>query len=490
MKTLDLNKPITANQLNENMFKKFGVKVNFDKYTREELENYRNLLRTKIFQVEQSRGFNANLTDDTYHKDKAMVNLLNTKIKEMLGESKKAKPDFLDLDKDGNKKEPMKKAAKSKKVKEALKGNQDKLDMDHDGKLEKSDFKKLRAKKKVKEGIEHVAELAHHHAAEYAKHHRMGNLEQCGHHKKACEECGGMISHGPMGECYHKHAGIMGGMPYAVKEGGMATPMGAPMGGAPAPAVGGMESRGMGTPEQGAAHNPVLGGQTVGENMKQGDTKRSSTGGTITKTATGLKHTSGKNYSAMNPPPEDKKLEKKKSKVKENQHKVQIARLQYLREDEEEKAKTITAGSDMVNDFTTWMTRVGQYQTKSMIELADQIRQEFGQMESEAFKQAVAPALEQALQALSQTRETISSAVATLAGGGAPTPMGGGMEEPGMDSGAMPPPEDMGGDEFAAADAAAGGSELAGRETREARQLFARKLSEAHSLVRSLSRSK
>jgi hypothetical protein len=496
MKTLDLNKPVTANQLNENMFKKFGVKVNFDKYTREELENYRNLLRTKIFQVEQTRGFNSNLTDDTYHKDKAMVNLLNTRIKEMLGEAKlpmktvngKKVPAFAA---DGKGKNDITKK-KNTKVKEELKGKQTKLDQNHNGKLDADDFKKLRAKKKVKEGIEHVAELAHHHAAEYAKHHRMGNLEQCGHHKKACEECGGMISHGPMGECYHKHAGIMGGMPYGIKEGGMApaAPMGGQMGGAPAPAVGGMESQGMGTPEQGVAHNPVLGGQTVGENMKQGDTKRSSTGGTITKTATGLKHTSGKNYSAMNPPPEDKKLEKKKSKVKENQHKVQIARLQYLREDEEEKAKTITAGSDMVNDFTTWMTRVGQYQTKSMIELADQIRQEFGQMQSEAFKQAVAPALEQALQALSQTRETISSAVATLAGGGAPNPMGGGMEEPGMDSGAMPPPEDMGGDEFAAADAAAGGSELAGRETREARQLFARKLSEAHSLVRSLSRSK
>jgi hypothetical protein len=496
MKTIDLNKPITANQLNENMFKKFGVKVNFDKYTREELENYRNLLRTKIFQVEQTSGFNVSLTDDTYQKDKYMVNLLNTKIKEMLGESKKAKPDFLDMDKDGNKKEPMKKAVKDKKMKEGLKGNQGKLDVDKDGKLEKSDFAKLRAKKKVKESKESAAELSHHHAMEYMKRHRMGDLDHCSHHKKACEELGGSIHHGSAGECYHTHGGIMNGMAYLVKEGGMAAPaapMGAPMGGAPAPAVGGMESQGMGmgTPEQGVAHNPVLGGQqTVGENMKQGDTKKSSTGGTITKTATGLKHTSGKNYSSMNPPPEDKKLEKKKSKVKENQHKVQIARLQYLREDEEEKAKTITAGSDMVNDFTTWMTRVGQYQTKSMIELADQIRQEFGQMESEAFKQAVAPALEQALQALSQTRETISSAVATLASGGTPNPMGdmGGMDA-GMDSGAMPPPE-MGGDEFAAADAASGGSELAGRETREARQLFARKLSEAHSLVRSLSKSK
>jgi hypothetical protein len=31
------------------------------------------------------------------------------------------------------------------------------------------------------------------------------------------------------------------------------------MGGAPATAVGGMESQGLGTPEQGVAHNPVLG---------------------------------------------------------------------------------------------------------------------------------------------------------------------------------------------------------------------------------------
>lgn len=62
-----------------------------------------------------------------------------------------SKPDYLDFDKDGNKKEPMKKALKDKKVKEELKGGQKKLDADKDGKLEKSDFAKLRASKKVKE---------------------------------------------------------------------------------------------------------------------------------------------------------------------------------------------------------------------------------------------------------------------------------------------------------------------------------------------------
>ena len=70
----------------------------------------------------------------------------------------------------------------------------------------------------------------------------------------------------------------------------------------------------------------------------------------------------------------------------------------------------------MVNDFTTWMQRIGQYQTKSMIELADAIRAEFGQAESEAFKNAVAPALSSALDTLTQQREAISHAVAVLAG--------------------------------------------------------------------------
>ena len=58
---------------------------------------------------------------------------------------KKAKPDFLDMDKDGNKKEPMKKALKDKKVKEAAKP--DFLDMDKDGN-KKEPMKKAVADKK------------------------------------------------------------------------------------------------------------------------------------------------------------------------------------------------------------------------------------------------------------------------------------------------------------------------------------------------------
>ena len=58
MNTNDLASPVTAAQLNENMYKKFGVKINFDKYTREQLEDYRNLLRSKTYHAETKANFN------------------------------------------------------------------------------------------------------------------------------------------------------------------------------------------------------------------------------------------------------------------------------------------------------------------------------------------------------------------------------------------------------------------------------------------------
>jgi hypothetical protein len=67
MRTNDFTSPISSKQLNESMFKKFGVKVNFDKYDREQLENYRNLLRTKMHQVETKSNFNALLSNESYH---------------------------------------------------------------------------------------------------------------------------------------------------------------------------------------------------------------------------------------------------------------------------------------------------------------------------------------------------------------------------------------------------------------------------------------
>ena len=183
MKTTDFNKTMTSSHLNENLEKQFGARVNLEKYGREQLEDFRNKLRTRIFQHEGAAKFNDLLTNETYQKDKAMLELLNTRIKEMLGEqmqklrdkidaltegkkgvkvakhpqaSKGAKPDFLDLDKDGNKTEPMKSAAKSAKVKEGAKP--DFLDLDKDGN-KKEPMKKAVADKK-KEAVKESTDFS------------------------------------------------------------------------------------------------------------------------------------------------------------------------------------------------------------------------------------------------------------------------------------------------------------------------------------------
>jgi hypothetical protein len=62
-----------------------------------------------------------------------------------------AKPDFLDMDKDGNKKESMKKAIADKSVKEDLKGDQHKIDANKNKKIDAHDFAILRGKKKIQE---------------------------------------------------------------------------------------------------------------------------------------------------------------------------------------------------------------------------------------------------------------------------------------------------------------------------------------------------
>jgi hypothetical protein len=191
----------------------------------------------------------------------------------------------------------------------------------------------------------------------------------------------------------------------------------------------------------------------------------------------------------------DKKKKAVKESIKRAHYTIIIEGLnRFLAEDEEGKAKDITAGTDMVNDFTSWMQRVGQYQTKSMIELADSIRANFGQAEADTFKAAIQPALQEALTALTQSRETITRAVAVLAGEEASqTPMG--ADTPDLAGGAEDEfaPADMDtmnpGDEFGASDAAAGGAETSGREMRESRAYArAKKLAESHSIMSKLAR--
>ena len=122
MNISEFAKPVTARQLNESLAKRFGQKIKLENFSLAQLQDARNKLRTRLSQIEVSESFNAVVESDEYQKSKLFLDVLNAEISER-GDieadslEEKAKPDFLDMDKDGDKKEPMKKAIKDKKKK-------------------------------------------------------------------------------------------------------------------------------------------------------------------------------------------------------------------------------------------------------------------------------------------------------------------------------------------------------------------------------------
>ena len=117
MNIREISKPVTAASLNESLAKRFGKRIALETFTLEQLQDVRNKLRTKLSQVETMESFDAVSTSETYQKNKLFLDVLNAEISERADVAEGAKPDFLDMDKDGDKKEPMKKAIKDKKKK-------------------------------------------------------------------------------------------------------------------------------------------------------------------------------------------------------------------------------------------------------------------------------------------------------------------------------------------------------------------------------------
>lgn len=150
MRISQISKPVTAASLNESLASKFGQKIKLENFTLEQLQDARNKIRTKVFSVETHESYDA-VQSETYQKSKLFLDVLNAEITERshIAEAKdancsddccgtdtlaedctcapsckscncnstneSAKPDFADLDGDGDKKEPMKKAAKDAK---------------------------------------------------------------------------------------------------------------------------------------------------------------------------------------------------------------------------------------------------------------------------------------------------------------------------------------------------------------------------------------
>ena len=551
MKTSDFRKPLTSSLVKENINKMFGMNVSLEQYSREQLEDMRNKLRTRVFQQEGKVGGQDLLTNETYQKDKAMLDLLNTRIKEMLGENikqlrdkmmelseakkgvrdikhtkkaKGAKPDFLDMDKDGDKKEPMKKAIADKKANE---GYFSEKDTDRKEKAYAAQKKKATPPAKdakANEGFPTDA-ATRKGAVSSDDAPKVGDKKKTASGGVATKTASGTVHKaGPKGYGNKWNGDTQDQAPAkpskaaksaAEKKADRANDIKLPAWkgnvtkhssnkGADRDDGTGDEVKEALKGKQGkldANHNGKLEKSDFAalraKKVKEERTEVKDKEGKVTswKDTGEWKKSSDKNPRGKVTNLSDKarreteKMKESRANFKHNVRFVNESLGYLLAEDEEGKAKAITAAGDMVNDFTSWMQRVGQYQTKSMIELADAIRADFGQAEAEAFKQAVGPALSATLETLTQQREAVSNAVAVLAGEAVPEePMGMDTEmppEPGMD---MAAPDEMNtppNDEFGASDAAAGAG-LPGREMRESK--FARKLSEGHSLMNILSK--
>ena len=173
MKLQEISKPITTAVLNENIAKMFGQKIDTDQFTLEQLQDVRNKVRTRLSQVETNESFDVIHNNESYQKNRLFLNILNKAIAERedvgeaarLGSTPKSgpkgkKPDFLDLDKDGDKKEPMQQAAADVAANEPKPASEPKL-TDKQKKLPPA-LQKAIAKKNesvVKEGEEDKAEL-------------------------------------------------------------------------------------------------------------------------------------------------------------------------------------------------------------------------------------------------------------------------------------------------------------------------------------------
>jgi hypothetical protein len=142
-----------------------------------------------------------------------------------------------------------------------------------------------------------------------------------------------------------------------------------------------------------------------------------------------------------------------------------------INESEMGKSEAILAAKDMVDSIQDMIEDVSKMQNEQMPALIDTIRDQIGSEQADQFKSQVGSVLGNILQQLTGAREQADSAARGLAGEGTPD-----MGMPGMGAMGAPmpgsapgmgPESDLDGDDgFGATDAAAGGDEDLGRETR------------------------
>ena len=370
MNIRELNKPINSKTLNETLSKKFGTKINVEKFTLEQLQDARNKIRTKLSDIETNESFAGLSQNETYSKNKLFLDVLNAAISERSDVDEAAKPDYIDIDGDGDKKEPMKKAVKDKKTKGLNKKANETAEPNSDGDL-------------VIQMLKFAAETA--------------------------KKNGDMNTYNDLMKEIAKRSG-----------------------GVPAP------------------DKPFAADDEPNTDMP--DPER--------PPMAGLTQLPGQ-------------YDDPDGSIRDRLRKM--AGESIVREGEEDKAELVMAAKDMVDRLTGWMEDTAEMQSESMLELADAIRDEMGAQQSEQFTATVKPALEQLYSAMESTRVSLTQGVGMLTGEAETAePMGAEpAAEPNIDMEPTVDTDDVA-DDFAAAEAAVGGEDEAGRAKRESINLSRR----------------
>ena len=87
MKSLELTKPVTTESLLKEFESRFNQTMDLSKFSKEELEDTANHVRTKIHEITQNTHFGQELKNDSYQKNQMMLDIINQEISQRkLGE--------------------------------------------------------------------------------------------------------------------------------------------------------------------------------------------------------------------------------------------------------------------------------------------------------------------------------------------------------------------------------------------------------------------
>ena len=138
MQSIELTKPVTTESLLSEFESRFNQTMDLSRFTREELEDTANKVRTKIHNITQNEHFGEELKNHDYQKNQSMLDIVNQSIREY-GENPTANNPIL--------------SKASAPIKDKLSKGQA-LSPD-----ERGAASKLMANKDVKEGVEEQSEL-------------------------------------------------------------------------------------------------------------------------------------------------------------------------------------------------------------------------------------------------------------------------------------------------------------------------------------------